>query len=105
MRNKDEWKKVGIVEGAVTIPLKHVNERAHELKGIPNIVINCKSGMRARFAQSILASRNVESIVLAESKALSIFRGLRFIENRLQHVTLRKKVNPLIYKPESYLLV
>lgn len=66
VRNKDEWKKTGVLEGAITIPLKQLKDRCHEVKGLSNIVINCKTGMRARFAMSLLATSGIKSVAMAE---------------------------------------
>lgn len=93
VRNKDEWKKTGIVEGAVTIPLKKLKDRAHEVKGLNNIVVNCKTGMRARFAMSILANAGIKAVVMAESNLWIYFRGLIIIEDRVQDVAIHWKAS------------
>lgn len=67
MRNLDEWKKTGIIEGAYLISQKDIKDRAFELKGLTNIVLSCRTGMRARFTMSVLAAAGIESVVMAES--------------------------------------
>jgi hydroxyacylglutathione hydrolase len=70
VRNEPEFKSTGVVEGAILIPLPDLPKRAHELKDHKNIVVHCRTGMRARVAASILAQHGIESAVLAESTFL-----------------------------------
>jgi rhodanese-related sulfurtransferase len=67
VRNKKEWQETGIVENAVTIPLNTLEDRVGELKDRKNIVVHCRTGMRARVAHAILAQNGIDSTVLAES--------------------------------------
>jgi hydroxyacylglutathione hydrolase len=66
VRSKPEWQSVGILDGAITIPLGELDKRADELKGKQNIVINCMGGIRARVAFSILVKHGIEAHVIHE---------------------------------------
>ncbi len=67
VRNLPEWKSTGVIEGAKLISLGELPNRTGEVKDLPNIHINCKTGGRARLASSILAQKNIPSVIVAES--------------------------------------
>ena len=66
MRSKPEWISLGIIDGAITIPLGELEQRIEEVRGKKNIVINCMGGIRARVAFSILARNGIEAHVFHE---------------------------------------
>lgn len=65
-RSKAEYETTGVIEGAVPIPLSELPSRTSELRGKPNIIVNCRTGLRARLASSILASHGISAKVLVE---------------------------------------
>ena len=58
-RSKPEWKSTGIIEKAILIPLPQFPLKAANLKDEKNLVIHCRTGMRARVAASILAQYGI----------------------------------------------
>ena len=67
VRNKPEWEQTGVIEDSILIPLPQLKNRAAELKGKEDLVINCRTGGRARFAYSILKNAGIDSVVIADS--------------------------------------
>ena len=58
-RNKPEWKSTGIIEKAILIPLPQLQLKAAQLKDEKNLVVHCRTAMRARVAASILAQHGI----------------------------------------------
>lgn len=67
VRNPPEWESSGVIENSVLIPLGQLKGRTEELKGKNTIVVNCRTGLRARFGYSILANAGIDSVVMADS--------------------------------------
>lgn len=65
IRNIGEWKSTGVIEGSKLISLGELSSRIEEVKALNNIYINCKSGLRARLASSILAKNSIPSVIVA----------------------------------------
>jgi rhodanese-related sulfurtransferase len=57
----------GVFENSLLIPLPELKKRVEEARDKPNILVNCRTGIRARFAYSILANAGIEATVLADS--------------------------------------
>jgi hydroxyacylglutathione hydrolase len=68
VRNVPELESGGVVENSISIPLPKLPERVGEVKGKEGIVVNCRTGLRARVAYSILAREGITATILAESK-------------------------------------
>ncbi len=66
VRNLGEW-KTGVIDGAKLISLNEIPTRFEEVRGLNNLYINCKSGLRARLASSILAQKGISSTIVADS--------------------------------------
>ncbi len=66
VRHAHEQQSMGIIEGAITIPLPQLEGRVNELKGKKNIVVNCMTGVRASVAFSVLAKHDIQSRVLKQ---------------------------------------
>lgn len=66
VRNLPEWKETGVFENSILIPLGELSNRTEETKGKTNLMVSCRSGLRARFAYSILAKAGIDSIVLSD---------------------------------------
>ena len=75
VRNVPEFKSTGVMENSILIPLPELRGRTAELENKQNLLVNCRTGLRARFAWSILANAGVESTVLVDSNFLIIFRN------------------------------
>lgn len=72
VRSKVEYDTTGVVEHSVLIPLPELESRVGDLRDYENIHINCRTGLRARVAFSILARHGIKSKVLSESKPVVI---------------------------------
>lgn len=66
VRNIPEFVQTGVINNSILIPLPELHKRVVELKGEKNLVVSCRTGARARVAQSILAQEGIEAIVLSE---------------------------------------
>ncbi len=62
VRQPEEFKQ-GSAKGAINIPLGQIQNRIKELKGKENIVVFCKSGMRAGQAVAILKQNGILGVV------------------------------------------
>lgn len=62
VRQPEEFKQ-GSAKGAINIPLGQIQNRIKELKGKENIVVFCKSGMRAGQAVSILKQNGITGVI------------------------------------------
>lgn len=71
---------MGVIDGAVTIPLGELEKRVEEVRGKKNIVVNCMGGIRARVAFSILARHGIEAKVLHEEVKEFKNKGLPMVE-------------------------
>lgn len=58
---------MGVIDNSIPIPLHELPHRTAELKGVDNLVISCRTGLRARLAYSILKREGIDSAVLAET--------------------------------------
>lgn len=67
VRNKPEWESTGVIENSILISLGDLKTGLEPLKEKENIVVNCRSGARARLAYSILANAGISSVIMAES--------------------------------------
>ena len=68
VRNPPEIESGGAIENSIAIPLPQLQERLEEVKGKEGLVVNCRTGLRARVACSILLREGIAATVLAESK-------------------------------------
>ncbi|AQW97847.1 rhodanese-like domain-containing protein [Elizabethkingia anophelis] len=50
------------IEGAVNIPLDQIENRLHEFQGKKNIVVYCRSGVRAGKAKDLLQKSNIPDV-------------------------------------------
>lgn len=55
-----------MIENSILIPLPELYKRAGELKEEKNILVNCRTGVRARVAAGILASEGIQCSVFSE---------------------------------------
>jgi phage shock protein E len=62
VRTKDEFVS-GSVQGAINIPVADLDNRAKELENKENIIVFCKSGMRAGQAKSFLRGLGHQNII------------------------------------------
>lgn len=67
VRNVPEYVSGGVVEKALLVPLGEIRNKIDLIKDRENVFVNCKSGMRARFAYSILANLGVPATIIIES--------------------------------------
>lgn len=86
MRSKPEWLESSVIENAILIPLPELEKRIGELKGKDNFVVNCKTGMRARVATSILLKYGYTARVLSESNDIFILEFDSFAEKGFKMV-------------------
>lgn len=70
VRNVPEFESGGVIEGSIAIPLPKLPERVGEVRGKEEIVVSCRTGLRARVAYSILIREGITSTILAESKTV-----------------------------------
>lgn len=59
VRNKPEYASGGVIENSILIPLPELYKRVGELKDAKNILVNCRTGVRARVASGVLASAGI----------------------------------------------
>jgi predicted sulfurtransferase len=73
VRNKKEWQDTGTLNDAITISLPELNSKIKEVIDLMkmcdshDLVVNCRSGIRARFASSILLKNGIIPIILNEN--------------------------------------
>jgi rhodanese-related sulfurtransferase len=68
VRSLAEWKQTGVIKDSKLISLGELPYRIAEVRELPNLYINCKTGGRARVACSILARNGTDSVIVADSK-------------------------------------
>ena len=67
-RTVQEYQAKGIIEGSKLIPIAELPSKLEGLRDSPNIIVNCQSGWRARFAYSILKNNKIDSVIIDDSK-------------------------------------
>lgn len=75
VRTKNEWRKTGVVRGAMLIELDKLDhdseDKLSQLRRLSKrrlIVVNCGSGQRAKLAASILYRHGICPVILIEGK-------------------------------------